>query len=336
MRSDRSAETLNMRHTCLRVGVYAWLLLVYPGMIYADGESDPVVIELGETAVTRGELNDRFQVALALLARQQGISLAEQNPGVVERLRQQYLEKHASELVLLKEAARRNVTVESAEVDAALAEILGEGGENEFVRPITARGVDAERLLLQIVRDDLTIQRLTEAMLAEIVVPAGDVFTLHHDIKEELATPATVCVRHIQSDTAESARAVRARLDEGADFVTLAAERSTDKASADSGGDLGCFEKGRSIVRSEFEEAAFAARTGDTVGPVKSERGYHVIYVYKHTPYHLPTLNEAYAELEQELRHEQLPKRINALMSDSGIRTYPQNFVAAAADDSDD
>lgn len=321
-----------MRNTRLRVGLCVWLLLVFPAMGYAGSEPDPVVIELGETAVTRAELNDRFQVALALLARQQGISLAEQNPGVVERLRQQYLQKHASELVLLKEAARRDITVEPAEVDAGVAEILGEGGGKEFLRPLTALGIDGEGLMVRIIRDDLTIQRLTEAMLAEIVVPAGDVFTLHHDIKEELATPATVCVRHIQSDTAESARAVRARLDEGADFATLAAELSTDQASAQSGGDLGCFEKGRSLVRSEFEEAAFAARAGDTVGPVKSERGYHVIYVYEHTPYRLPTLNEAYAELEQELRHEQLPKRISALMNDSGIRTYPQNFVAVADD----
>ena len=77
--------------------MHAWLLMfAFTGMSIADGVPDPVVIELGDTAVTRSELNHRFQVALAVLARQQGISLAEQNPGVVERLRQQYLEKRAS------------------------------------------------------------------------------------------------------------------------------------------------------------------------------------------------------------------------------------------------
>ena len=67
------------------------------------------------------------------------------------------------------------------------------------------------------------------------------------------------------------------QLREGADFATLAKENSEDKASAEKGGDLGFFGKG-SMVK-PFEDAAFAARVRDIVGPVQTPFGLHIIQV---------------------------------------------------------
>jgi hypothetical protein len=66
-------------------------------------------------------------------------------------------------------------------------------------------------------------------------------------------------------------------LNNGGDFAQLAKDRSSDTASAEKGGDLGCNLKGSFVP--EFEEAVLNASTGDTLGPVKSEFGYHVIRV---------------------------------------------------------
>lgn len=63
----------------------------------------------------------------------------------------------------------------------------------------------------------------------------------------------------------------------GDDFGTLASEYSQDPGSQNNGGDLGWFEKGRMVK--PFEEAAFNAKKGEIVGPVKSRFGYHVIHV---------------------------------------------------------
>jgi parvulin-like peptidyl-prolyl isomerase len=163
-------------------------------------------------------------------------------------------------------------------------------------------------------------------MLQEIRVPPGDVITMHHDVKDSLATPEEICVRHIQTGSAAAANDVRAELELGADFTELAIEHSTDAASAGNGGDLGCFERSHSASRSEFEKSAFAAEEDQLVGPVESRLGHHVFIVYEHRMPRAPTLNEAYAQIERELALEQLPQRLQALVSDSGIRVHPDTF----------
>jgi parvulin-like peptidyl-prolyl isomerase len=63
----------------------------------------------------------------------------------------------------------------------------------------------------------------------------------------------------------------------GADFAALARENSQDYGSAPQGGELGWNKKGAWVK--PFEEAAFKARTGEVVGPVRTQFGWHVIKV---------------------------------------------------------
>ncbi|MBI2793359.1 MAG: peptidylprolyl isomerase [Ignavibacteria bacterium] len=63
----------------------------------------------------------------------------------------------------------------------------------------------------------------------------------------------------------------------GQDFSLLARLHSKDPGSAQQGGDLGFFSKGRMVK--EFEEAAFNNPVGSIVGPVETQFGYHIIKV---------------------------------------------------------
>jgi len=87
-----------------------------------------------------------------------------------------------------------------------------------------------------------------------------------------------VQARHILVGSKEKAEELKAKIDEGEDFSTLA-EQFSECPSKKRGGDLGWFGKG-SMVR-PFEVAAFTAEEGDIVGPVKTEFGWHLIYVYE-------------------------------------------------------
>ncbi|NTV44993.1 MAG: peptidylprolyl isomerase [Chlorobiales bacterium] len=67
------------------------------------------------------------------------------------------------------------------------------------------------------------------------------------------------------------------RINAGEDFAKLAREVSEDPGSAQNGGSLGWFSKGKMIK--EFEEAVFKAKPGDIVGPIQTQFGTHIIKV---------------------------------------------------------
>lgn len=63
----------------------------------------------------------------------------------------------------------------------------------------------------------------------------------------------------------------------GKDFAELARTNSQDPGSAMNGGDLGYFGSGQMVA--PFEAAVFGAKSGDIVGPVETQFGYHIIKV---------------------------------------------------------
>ena len=87
-----------------------------------------------------------------------------------------------------------------------------------------------------------------------------------------------VQAKHILVGTKELAEELKKKIDDGDDFGKLAEEHS-ECPSKNRGGDLGWFGKG-AMVR-PFEVAAFTAQEGEVVGPVKTEFGWHLIYVYE-------------------------------------------------------
>ena len=81
---------------------------------------------------------------------------------------------------------------------------------------------------------------------------------------------------HILVNSEKDAQNIMARLEKGENFEELA-KRFSKCPSKKKGGNLGWFNKGDMVP--EFENAAFAAKKGDIVGPVRTEFGFHIILV---------------------------------------------------------
>lgn len=97
--------------------------------------------------------------------------------------------------------------------------------------------------------------------------------------------PEQVKASHILLKTEEEANAIIAQLQKSTnlstDFAQLAKEKSTEPGAAESGGQLGYFDAGKMVP--EFEKAAFAQKVGTvSTTPVKTDFGYHVIFVEDH------------------------------------------------------
>lgn len=80
---------------------------------------------------------------------------------------------------------------------------------------------------------------------------------------------------HILVKTEKEAKDILSKIEKGESFSELAKALSNDPASAQKGGDLGYFERGRMVP--EFEQAALSLKPGEISKPVKTRFGYHVI-----------------------------------------------------------
>ena len=85
-----------------------------------------------------------------------------------------------------------------------------------------------------------------------------------------------VRARHILVEGEDEAKAILDQLKGGADFATLAKEKSKDPGAAE-GGDLGYFTKDQMVP--EFADVAFKMYPGQLSNPVKTQFGWHVIKV---------------------------------------------------------
>lgn len=132
---------------------------------------------------------------------------------------------------------------------------------------------------------------------------------------------------HILVETKEEADAIKAELDGGADFATLAKEKSIDPGAA-SGGDLGFFGKGMMVA--PFEEAAFAmTEIGQISDPVQSQFGFHIIKLEEKRQSAPPTIEQVGAQLQQQLLMTTFDDAVAKLMDGVTI-DIPDAALAAA------
>ena len=87
-----------------------------------------------------------------------------------------------------------------------------------------------------------------------------------------------------------------------ASFADIAKKESQDPGSAVQGGDLGFF--GRAAMVKPFEDAVFAAKKNEIVGPVATDFGYHVIRVTDIKAEKVRSLAEASPEIEANLKKQ--------------------------------
>ena len=157
---------------------------------------------------------------------------------------------------------------------------------------------------------------------------------IYNRTKENIGPDGLVNTSHIlfligqnPSDSLKSAKEALAdsvyyALKKGADFKTLAAEKSDDKGSAMRGGEIGWIAKGQTLPA--FEKAVFSMQDGEISKPILSEVGYHIIKVTGHKqlePY--DTLkSDIYNFIEKRRIREALAQaRLKAIAASKGETT---------------
>jgi peptidyl-prolyl cis-trans isomerase C len=158
------------------------------------------------------------------------------------------------------------------------------------------------------VKEDLAIQVWQKRELDKVKVSDKEAEDYYNKNKEEFNEKESVHARHILVKTEDEAKAIIADMkslkgDALKDkFIELAKTKSTGP-SGPKGGDLGFFTKGQMVP--EFNDKVFSMDIGSiTTEPVKTQFGFHVIYLEDKKSEKVRAFSEVKEFIEQRLKLE--------------------------------
>lgn len=190
--------------------------------------------------------------------------------------------------LVIQEAEAQGLTVEQEKLDEELQRIKGQYESVEaYEKHLESSGVTEERLRKE-ARRNLLLQKYREYIGAGVTVPESEVEKYYNEHKELFTgsghvRASQILVRFAADDPQEQKDNARKRIEEvqerlaaGEEFAVLAKEYSQTN-SAEKGGDLGFFPKGKMVP--EFERLAFSMKVGEVSPIFETSYGYNIIKV---------------------------------------------------------
>jgi peptidyl-prolyl cis-trans isomerase C len=175
-------------------------------------------------------------------------------------------------------------------------------------------------------------EALQQALLAREIGPLLTEQALRARYEQDIVSKpqeAEVRARHILVQTETEARQAITALQGGADFATLARERSRGPGAAE-GGDLGFFK--REEMPEAFAAAAFALEPGQfTTMPVRTHFGWHVIKLEERREEPRPSFEQAEEGLRRAIIEEAATRVVERLRAEASVERFALDGAPIAA-----
>jgi len=286
----------------------------------------PVPAQLPATiARVNGEaiVKDEFEQAIKSLEARAG------QPVPTERRAEVYrglLDQMIAYKLLLQQSRALKVTVPDADIESRVKQLQAQfPNEQAFTKALSDQHVTLDRLKKD-QREQLLIAKVIDTEIGpKVSVTPKDVDDFYAKNPDRFKEPETIHAQHIlilvpkDADAAVKAKAkaeaeaILKQIRAGADFGTLAKQKSQDPGTAPGGGDLGSFAKGQMVP--QFEEAAFKLKPGQVSPVVETPFGFHIIKVLERKPARTVPLEEARPQLTEMLKQQQANQKADAYIS---------------------
>lgn len=170
------------------------------------------------------------------------------------------------------------------------------------------------------IKKELAVQVWQKRELDKVKVSDKELKEYYDKNKEEFNEKESVRARHILVKTETEAIGIINELKSlkgdklQSKFIELAKSKSTGP-SGPKGGDLGYFAQGQMVP--EFNDKVFSMQVGTiTKSPVKTQFGYHVIYLEDKKPTTTRSFTEVKSYIEQRLKMEKFKTVMNDKMQE--------------------
>jgi len=236
--------------------------------------------------------------------RQSDLAFAEEEiggnmPTIPPEQKRDYLVNYLVDVIVLSQAAEKQKLGDRPDVKRRLA-------------------FDHNRLLMESLLQDSGKSALSDEAERKV----------YDEAVKQVKNEEEVHARHILVPTEDEAKAILAQLKGGADFATLAKEKSKDPGAAE-GGDLGYFTKEQMVP--EFSEVAFKLGKGQLSDPVKTQFGWHIIKVEDKRTRPTPTFEQVKPQIENYVAHRAQAEMVENLRKSATVERLDK---PAAADPS--
>jgi peptidyl-prolyl cis-trans isomerase SurA len=314
-------------------GVLAFAFAPSAILLSAGGAQARVVEKIaavvGDSIILGSEIEEK---AAPLLAEVSRLPEASKRAARAAALRREVLERLIDDELILQQANELKLTVTSEQVDSSIEEIKRQNSidDDQLREALRGQGMSMAAYRADLKKQLLRFRVINIAVGSRVTISDEDV-KMYYD--RHLKDGANVQVRasHIfiaipenadASVVAEKQAQAKKLLDRalgGEEFAKLAREASDDPATRAEGGDLGYF--GKDMLPKAIEEMVFAMKVGEVRGPVRADRGFHVIKLVDRKIKDQKPLDEVKDDVRMQLRQKEMERQTKSYLAELRKKT---------------
>jgi parvulin-like peptidyl-prolyl isomerase len=236
------------------------------------------------------------------------------------------------EKIILRHAKEANVAIKDSEVDQTIEQIKSGNNidDKALEEALKSQGMTIVEYREKL-KNQMVMQRVTSMEISGVNVSDDEVKSHYRRNAKDFMEPGRVRLSHIVSMVKEDASPGKSALSEakistalreiraGADFAEKAKKISED-GSAEAGGDLGWFTRGKMLP--VFEDTAFSMKKGEVAGPIRTQHGFHIIKVTDREEPRQTPFEEVAAKIHDKLAADAFGRKRNTWIEKLRVQAY--------------
>jgi len=289
---------------------------------------EKIAAVVGENVVLASEVEEKAGPLMTDISK---VTDPDKRAARAAALRREVLERLIDDELILQQAAELKLNVTSEQIDASIEEIKKQNSidDDQLREALRGQGMSMATYRADLKRQLLRFRVLNIAVGSRVNVSDEEVKAYY---ERHLKGSANVQVRasHIfiaipdgaDLATTEERRGVANKVLERAkteDFAKLAREVSDDAATRADGGDLGYF--GKDMLPKPIEELVFAMKPGEVRGPVRADRGFHVIKLVDRKIKDAKPLDDVKDDTRMQLRQKDMERQTKIYLAELRKKT---------------
>jgi parvulin-like peptidyl-prolyl isomerase len=296
----------------------ATLLLVLAAPLGASARTvEKVAAVVGENVVLASEVEEKAAPLMADVTRMPD---PDKRAARASALRREVLDRLIDDELILQQAADLKLSISSEQVDASIEEIKKQNNidDDQLREALKGQGMSMAHYRADIKRQLLRFRVLNIAVGSRVNISDEEI-KAYYERHMKGSANTQVRASHIfiaipdgadmatAADKQAQAQKILERARAGEDFAKLAREVSDDAATRAEGGDLGFF--GKDMLPKPIEELVFSMQPGEIRGPVRADRGFHVIKMVDRKVKAPKPLDDVKDDIRMQLRQKDMERQ---------------------------